>query len=269
MPSAGRHCWLVQQCRKHGWASQPWRPSIQAHWGVDFAGCRPIERHSRRRGRAAPKNPRDPRPFQGPQRAAGEPAAARAPVAAGIRRPRPQGEGRTGQARAAAGRRPRGRLRGCKRWPARPPQRRVDHRRARRRAARRAAGPRLGRAAGREARRPRRPARPRSGRATLSPGRRGRPAQVDAGDGGAAGDCGRAADVFAPPSPRRRGPAAAGRPRRRGTSQRRGGGRPPIGPGRRRHPFRTPAPRRRRRAGPLAQQPRAAAAKRPSWPAPC
>ncbi len=22
----GWHCWLVQQCRKHGWASQPWPP---------------------------------------------------------------------------------------------------------------------------------------------------------------------------------------------------------------------------------------------------
>ena len=24
----GCHCWLVQQCRGHGWASQPWHPTI-------------------------------------------------------------------------------------------------------------------------------------------------------------------------------------------------------------------------------------------------
>ena len=28
------HCWLVQQCWKHGWTSQPWHPSFQVGRGT-------------------------------------------------------------------------------------------------------------------------------------------------------------------------------------------------------------------------------------------
>ena len=30
----GCHCWLVQQCWRHGWASQPWHPSLQVGRGA-------------------------------------------------------------------------------------------------------------------------------------------------------------------------------------------------------------------------------------------
>ena len=44
----GCHCWLVQQCRQHGWASQPWHPGILAvsdyydrlRWGRPSRSCR-------------------------------------------------------------------------------------------------------------------------------------------------------------------------------------------------------------------------------------
>ena len=37
----GCHCWLVQQCREHGWASQPWHPRVTRSGARNRAGsCR-------------------------------------------------------------------------------------------------------------------------------------------------------------------------------------------------------------------------------------
>ena len=37
-PRSMCHCWLVQQCRRHGWASQPCAPRATVH-GLQDSRC--------------------------------------------------------------------------------------------------------------------------------------------------------------------------------------------------------------------------------------
>ena len=58
---AGRHCWLVQQCRGHGWTSQPWHPQSGSVVALDAAAMvgrvgRPQPEHVEHAGGSSPRS---------------------------------------------------------------------------------------------------------------------------------------------------------------------------------------------------------------------